>query len=75
MRGEKALICQGTLWLLFPLNVCIEINVALLLQNPITAILTVVFASALCLGGNWEMGPKGEIRVCIKIVKVLIPQI
>lgn len=53
--GRRGLICQETLWSLFPLNVRIEINVVLLLLKPITVITIVVLASALHLGriGRW----------------------
>lgn len=57
-RGRRGLICQKPLWTLFPLNVCIEINVALLLLKPTTAIITVVLASLFMRRENWEMGPK-----------------
>lgn len=46
-RGRKGLICQETLWSLFPLNVGIEINETLLLLKPVTLAVTVVSASVL----------------------------
>lgn len=46
-RGRKGLICQATLRSLFPLNVCMEINEALLLLKPLTLAVAVVSASVL----------------------------
>lgn len=46
-QGRKGLLCQETLWSLFPLNVCIEINETLLLLKPVTLAVTVVSASVL----------------------------
>ena len=66
LKGRRGLICQETLWSLFPLNVCIEINETLLL-NAVPLISTVVSASVSRLGGD---GSQGEVTFHMKTVQV-----
>lgn len=57
LKGRRGLICQETLWSLFRLNVCIEINETLLL-DAVLLVSAVVSASVSRLGGD---GSKGEV--------------